>query len=108
MKRIAGLVLAGGMIFGLSSSAKAQVAISVGNPYGFGYGLNPYGYGYGVPATTFYSSGYTGFVGGPVIGGYGYRPYGFGAYGYRPYAYGYRGGFGYRGFGRPGWGRRRW
>jgi hypothetical protein len=108
MKRIAGLILAGGMMFGLSPSAKAQVGVMVGNPYGYGSGLNPYGYGgYGMPATTFYSSGYSGFVGGPAIGGYGYRPYGYGygAYGYRPYGYGYRG-YGYRPFGGRGWGRR--
>jgi len=105
MLRFAGLILACGMILGTASSADAQLAISVGNPYG--YGMNPYGYA--VPATTFYSSGYGGFVGSPLVGGY--PAYGYRNYGYRPYGYGYRN-YGYRGYGR-GYGRgfgfgRRW
>jgi hypothetical protein len=81
MGRFLGLLLAAGLTLGLASSARAQVMLSVGNPYsGLGMGLSvgyPYGYAYGnnpynslmspysvtsvMPApATFYSSGYSG------------------------------------------------
>src|SRR4051794_60622 len=85
MYRLFGLILAGGVLLGHAGAARAQVALSLGNPYsgtslsigspGYGYGG---GYGYGYPgngyssfyggnnypayATTTYSSGYAGYV----------------------------------------------
>src|SRR5438067_2159532 len=66
MTRFAGLILAGGIVLAAASTADAQVAISLGNPYagrglyvGTGYGAYPYGYA--APATV-YSSGYRGYV----------------------------------------------
>jgi len=49
MTRIYGLVIAGGLLFGLAGHARAQLAVTVGGPYGGGVSIssNPYGYGYG-------------------------------------------------------------
>jgi len=132
--RLFGLVIAGGIVLGHASAANAQFSLSIGNPYaggvsigqpfGYGYGGYPYGgyannsyssyYGaYGVPlgGLTTYSSGYsgivapavpyygTGYLGTPVYGyaNRRYAPYyGYGVYGMGPRAYGR--------FGRRGWG----
>jgi hypothetical protein len=115
MKRsLIGLVAAAGLWLAATDDARAQLSISVGNPYGYGYG-NPYGYssyssGYlgAVPYGNFYSSGYAGYSPViPAVGVTGYAPayrYGYPAYGYG-YGYPYRYGYGYRrGFGVPGLG----
>jgi hypothetical protein len=74
MKRILGLVVAGGLWLGLTSAADAQFALSVGNPYAGGFAIGaPYAGVYGggfygapsasygvVPRATIYSSGYAG------------------------------------------------
>ena len=116
MRTLFGLVVAGGLLMGTASKANAQVAVSVGGPFGLNtyssgyYGLaSPYGLGV-APGLYGYNSGYLGGYGGfRGYGGYGYpgvyRPYGlgYGGYGYRPYGfggyrgYGYRGGYGYGG-----------
>ncbi len=116
MRTITGLLLAGGLVLGLAGESKAQVGISIGNPYNGGINIgtggyaNPYyGYGYGYPSTTtYYNSGYRGYVApGYSTYNYGYSsPY----YGnsYRNYGYGrgyYRGN---RGVGVPFFGGRRW
>src|SRR4051794_11073104 len=122
MRRLLGLVLAGGMVLGHAAAANAQLSISLGNPSYFGsYG----GYGYGYPSygnylggyspfysaplvgATTYSSGYSGYVAPgtsfysssyyPAAGVYTapiYPSYGYGSsyYGYAPYA---RSGYGY-------------
>jgi hypothetical protein len=88
MYRLLGLILAGGLVLGQAASARAQVSVSVGNPYtgtGFslttpgypyglyGYGANAYSYPYGTSSVyssyypgsvlgTTYSSGYSGYV----------------------------------------------
>ena len=104
MSRIMGLVLAGGLIAGASSTANAQVAVSVGNPFigrGVYVGAGAY------PAPIY---GGAGFVGAPVvaapvipayptvgigIGAVGYpafRPV-YGGYAYRPFYGGYHRGY---------------
>jgi acidic type I keratin len=119
MTRLAGWLLAGGIMLGLASSAQAQIVI--GNPYtgpsisigtggysNYGYGVgSPYGYGnygygngYGLAGTQYYSSGYSGLYGAPITRSYttttyGYPAYGYGQrYGYSGYGYGRRGGIG--------------
>jgi hypothetical protein len=107
MSRIMGLVLAGGLIAGASSTANAQVAVSVGNPFigrGVYVGAGAYpapvygGVGYGAPvvAAPIYPAYPTVAVGVGAIGYPAYRPY-YGGYAYRPYG-GYYGGYrrGYR------------
>ena len=81
MRPIAGLVIAASLLLGTASTAKAQVAFSLGAPYGFpSIGVANYGYGgYGVA-----NYGY---------GGYGVANYGYGGYGvpyggFRPHGYG--------------------
>lgn len=115
MKRIHGLVLAGGILMATASAADAQVGIAIGpggvaigNPVamGYGYGMPGLGYGgygyssysyssFGVPGPFggfSYSSGYSGFApapfvyGGAPIGVYGGAPVGI--YG-SPYGYPY-------------------
>jgi hypothetical protein len=126
MRRILGLVAAGGLWLGTASTADAQFSLSIGNPYagglsigipyvgGYGgyYGAPYGGYGYSsvVPGVTYYNSGYSGYVapgttsfysgyygaGVPAVSTFAYPAYG-SYYGYRPvYGYGYGG---YRGFG---------
>ena len=107
-RRLLGLVAAAALWLGATGDARAQLSISVGNPYtgsglyiGNSYGYPGYGYGglgyaspygmyssgyYGAPVTSYYSSGY--------YGGYGY-----------PGVYRYRYG---RGFGVPFLYGRRW
>ena len=73
MRTLFGLALAGALALGTASDAKAQLAISVGNPYGiggYGTGLRAGYGGYGgysaysvAPLTTVYSSGYSGIEG---------------------------------------------
>lgn len=108
MTKLAGWVLAGGILMAVATPAKAQFGITIGNPYrgtsvvignpGYygGYGYNPY-----IGGTTVYSSGYAGYA--PVAPYIApnyystyryvtpYRAYGYG--GYRP-IYGYRRGWG--------------
>jgi len=124
MRHVFGWVVAGGILLGLATPAKAQVAISIGSPfggyssyYGTGYsgGLGPYG-GYGMYAPTYgssyYSSAYSGYVapgtaliqqsyGGlypsyasSYYSGLGYGPYGYGS-SYYGGAYPYMGGYGF-------------
>jgi len=117
MSRILGLVVAGGLVLGQASVADAQLSLSIGNPYNGGYAIGqPYGYGLG--GTTYYGSGYSGYVAPNTTyyspGVYAPYPYTYNApvyaapRAYVPYRnYGY--GYGYRrGFGGPFWGRRRW
>lgn len=125
MARMAGWILAGGIVLATATAADAQFARQLGNPYqgglfnglgGYGnpgyYGTsNVYPYGVAAPATTYYSSGYVapGFVPGVVASPYAYPtvyPRGFVTRAYRPLypAYGYGG---YRGYGRMG-GYRGW
>lgn len=112
MTRLAGWVLAGGLLLSMAASAKAQ-GIVIGNPYagrgiaignvgyggygGYGYGNS---YGYGVPATRYYSSGYNGYYAAPAVTTYSTTTYAYPSYGYRTYGaypgYGYGGGYGYR------------
>ena len=127
MRRLCGIVLAGGIVLGLASSAKAQFSLSVGNPYGGGlaigsgyyggYGYPNFGYGYGsgnpgfgtmgfAPGlgVTTYSSGYSGYVAPGTTSfstGYygGYPAYGYGFNRAYPYA-----GYGYRRYAAPGFG----
>lgn len=90
--RMFGLVLVGGMVLGHAGTAKAQIGVTIGNPYtggitigqpmgygyaypstGYGYSSTGYGYSsyYGVPGTTtVYSSGYSGLVA-PGVGSFG-------------------------------------
>jgi hypothetical protein len=106
MSRINGLVLAGGlMILGAASTADAQVAVSVGNPF-VGRGVYVGAGAYPAPVV-----GGVGYVGAPVvapvypayptvgigIGAVGYPAYRpiYGGYAYRPYYGGFRRG-GYR------------
>jgi hypothetical protein len=106
MSRILGLMLAGGLMFGATRDANAQVAVSVGNPFvGSGVYVGAGGYpAYGAPyvaaapVVTYpaypavgLGFGYSAYR--PVYGGYAYRPYG--GYGYRPY-----GGYYHRGYRR--------
>lgn len=111
MMRIAGWILAGGVVMATASTADAQVAIQLGNPYGgglsIGTGAYAYPYGYAAPVTSYYSSGYVapGYVAPyPVYSTYGYRSaYRYPSYGYRSYGYGGRGyGYGGRGYGYGG------
>ena len=123
MARFAAWILTGGIFVAAASSAHAQVAVSIGNPYGgtgvfvgspgyssgYGYGYNPYlapAYGpiggFNVPYVSplYYGpAGYAGLPYGLGAVGYGvpYRPYGYGAP-IRPYGGVYRPyGYGYRG-----------
>jgi len=130
MKRILGLVVAGGLWLGMAPAADAQVSLSIGNPYYGGFSLATPSVGvysapyatYGVvPGATFYSSGYAGVYPGVSTYSSGYYgvapvvpPVAYPVYGYRPYygvgvypGVGYYGGygrFGYGGFGRRLWG----
>src|SRR3954464_8736895 len=66
MNRIFGMAMAAGLVLGNASVADAQFSLSIGNPYN-GMGLQvgqPYGYGYGLGGvgTTYYGSGYSGYV----------------------------------------------
>ena len=49
MRSLYGIALAAALLVGFASSARAQVSISVGNPYGYGSGFaiggSPYGLG---------------------------------------------------------------
>jgi len=110
MRYLWSLILAGGMVVGHAGSAQAQFSLSIGNPYTgsgltvgnpYGYGYGGYGYGYnsyssyGVgPGVYGYNTGYYGapVIAAPVVPGYGY-PYGVRSYGYSS---------GYRGF-NPGY-----
>ena len=91
----AGWVLAGAFLVAMSSTARAQVGIAVGNPYtgtSVVVGTPAYGYGGGygpvyAPGAAYYNSGYAGYAPVGVVG----RPYVSPGYGYyRPYPYGYR------------------
>ena len=115
MRALKGLILAGGLLVAMAGESSAQVAVSIGNPYGGGLyvGAPAYGYGglgypgyyngiynagyLGGPRAFAYSSGYRGYAAPAVVGGYGYgyRPY------YGGYGYGYRPG-GFRPFGGVG------
>jgi hypothetical protein len=115
MKRILGVVAAGGLWLGMTSAANAQFSLSVGNPYtggfsigapyvgaysgyygvpytGLGYPYTGLGYpytglGYGVvPGASYYSSGYYGLA--PGVAAFA-APYNYGAY-YGVPAYGVR------------------
>jgi hypothetical protein len=104
MSRINGLVLAGGLILGAASTADAQVAVSVGNPFvgrGVYVGAGAY------PAPVYGGVGYVGappvvapvYPAYPTVGigigavGYpAYRPY-YGGYAYRPFYGGYHRGY---------------
>lgn len=95
MRSMFGIVTAAGIALGAASTAQAQFAVSVGNPYTGGVsvgtygvaGYPGYGYGYGTGlGYGMYSSGYSG------LGGYGVGGYGLGGYGVTTYAapyYGY-------------------
>ena len=99
IRSLLGVALTGMILLGASSQAKAQFALSLGNPYrgGVVIGNNPYGYGMGAPVysgysgyssgyggyaapgvTTYYNSGYSGYA--PVYGAprIGYPAYGYG------------------------------
>jgi len=63
MHRLFGLILAGGLVLGVASGARAQISVSVGNPYtGSGITLGqPYGAGYsGAGLGGYYGSPYAG------------------------------------------------
>ncbi len=87
MARLFGWVLAGGMILGAAGTARAQVAISIGNPY-YGRGVFVGAPAYVAPAPIYAAPA---FIPPPVVGvGVGvfprypvYRPYPY--YGPRPY-----------------------
>lgn len=118
MTRLAGLIVAGGMILAGASTADAQISVQLGNPYSgrgitignpaySGYGYSPYSnYGYAAPVTSYYSSGYTGYAA-PATTYYssGYTGYAVPSYGYSGYNYGR--GYGYGGYygGGRGYGR---
>ncbi len=65
MRTLMGLVVAGGLVFGMAGESKAQFSLAIGNPYvGQGYGSNLGGYGPGYGAYNGglgYSSGYSGY-----------------------------------------------
>jgi hypothetical protein len=68
MRRILGLIVAGGLWLGTAAPADAQFSLSIGNPYMGGYGIgNSYLGGYGLPGygvgTTTYSNGFAGYPG---------------------------------------------
>ena len=120
IRSLLGFALAGMMLLGASSQAKAQFSLSLGNPYGGGVviGNNPYGYGMGAPVysgysgyssgyggyvapgmTTYYNSGYSGYAPVYVAPRIGYPGYGYGVVApryYRAPVYPYV----YRGYGR--------
>ena len=50
MRTLMGLVVVGGLVLGLAGESKAQLAISIGSPYGYSYGY-----------PNFSSYGYTGY-----------------------------------------------
>ena len=122
MRRIFGLIAAGGIVLASAGSAGAQGFVIRGNAYPTGgiYG-NTYGYNY-APSAYSYSSGYAGYAApsyaAPVyaaapVYNYGYRPYGAWSYAASPFRTGtYYGGAPFRrgGIYRPGMGLRgyRW
>jgi hypothetical protein len=91
MKRLLiAAVLLGGLTFGVSQSAEAQISVYVGRPYYRSYGgYGPWGYGRPV-------YGYNSYYGAPAYGAYGY--YGVPSYSYR-YNYNYGPSF----YGTPGY-----
>ena len=115
MNRIYGMVMAAGLVLGHTSTADAQVSVSVGNPFTgtgvyFGSGTTYYGSGYSgyvAPGTTSFSSGYYApapYVYPPVYTAPAYRapvvvPYR--TYGYRTYRRGFR--IPFLGLGRRSW-----
>jgi hypothetical protein len=92
MSRILGLILAGGLMLGATRDAKAQVAVSVGNPY-IGNGLY-------VGTGAYPASGYSPYVAAPVVPYAAYPPVTYGYSAYRPIygGYAYRSYGGYRGY----------
>ncbi len=132
MRRFLGLLLLGGLWIGHPSTANAQVALSLGGPFGgrvgisvgsnyglYGNGYYPYGYyrsvspwyssSYGIgPGTSYYNSGYYGYNSG--LSYYGYAPgasyYSSGYYGgYPSYSYSYGSpSYGYPSYGYPSYG----
>lgn len=97
IRSLLGVALTGLILFGASSQAKAQFALSLGNPYGVQgavIGNSPYGYGMGAPVYPGYSSGYGGYVAPGVTSYYnsgysGYSPvYAAPRIGYPAYGYG--------------------
>ena len=117
MRSLMGLVVAGGLFFGMTGESKAQFGLSIGNPY-YGSGLNigtPLGYSYGYPNYSSYGlggpgySGYNNYYNSGFVAGPGTFAYSSGYRGYAPpvaplttYGYGvrpYYGGYGYRGYG---------
>jgi len=81
MRSLFGIALAGALVVGLASDSRAQLSISIGNPYngsGLVIGNNPYGYGAYSPGYGAYppgygryaSSGYAGYPSGYSTPGY--------------------------------------
>jgi hypothetical protein len=78
MSRIMGMILAGGLVLGTGGAARAQVGVSVGNPYtGGGVYVGAPGISYAAPGYA-YGSGYSGYAA-PAYG-YGNPAYGYSAY----------------------------
>lgn len=91
MRYVMGMMLASGLLLGLTDESKAQFSISIGNPYA-GQGYNNYGgggYGYGNGYSNYsnyngggYSNGYTAYSNSAYVAGPGNFGYNSGYNGY--------------------------
>lgn len=99
IRYLIGLALASTIVLGGASVARAQIAVSVGNPWTAPGIVAGTPYAYSAPGTYVYSRGYVGVAGAPLGGyynpGYAWPRYGYGVAAPRYYApvspYVYRG-----------------